>query len=225
MRGKSNTPQTSHNKKVKISAYIVLIFVIIFFSGYFSKSQNWLGIMDFSRLIGKFGTIVDSTQTTFVGIGGSGACQGFLFSLSLIPGIMLALGIVELAEYFGALQAAQHILTPLMRPLLGLPGSAGLALISSLHSSDSAGIMTRELYDKGFISNNERTIFGAFQFSAGAAITNYLTTGLALFPFLSIKIIVPLGVILFYKIVGMNFIRLYLMLAIQKNIRVEQAHG
>lgn len=214
-------PQVDQSKKIKISSYIILILVILFFSGYFSKFQNWLGVMDFSRLIGKFGTIGDSKTTTFVGLGGSGACQGFLFSISLIPGIMLALGIVELAEHLGALYAAQHLLTPLMKPLLGLPGISGLALISSLHSSDSASVMTRELYDKGFISNNERTIFGAFQFSAGAAVTNYLTTGLALFPFLSVKIIIPLCVILFYKVVGMNIIRLYLILVTRKNITIE----
>lgn len=214
-------PQVDQSKKIKISSYIILILVILFFSGYFSKFQNWLGVMDFSRLIGKFGTIGDSKTTTFVGLGGSGACQGFLFSISLIPGIMLALGIVELTEHLGALYAAQHLLTPLMKPLLGLPGISGLALISSLHSSDSASVMTRELYDKGFISNNERTIFGAFQFSAGAAVTNYLTTGLALFPFLSVKIIIPLCVILFYKVVGMNIIRLYLILVTRKNITIE----
>ena len=225
MEKNTHIPQIDQSKKIKISSYIILILVILFFFFFFSKFQNWLGIMDFSRFIGKFGTIGDSTPTTFVGLGGSGACQGFLFSLSLIPGIMLALGIVELAEHLGALYAAQHLLTPLMKPLFGLPGISGLALISSLHSSDSASVMTRELYDKGFISNNERTIFGAFQFSAGAAVTNYLTTGLALFPFLSVKIIIPLCVILFYKVVGMNVIRLYLILVTQKNVTIEQTHG
>lgn len=214
-------PQKS--PKVKAYSYLVLIFVILFFSGYFSGGKNWLSFMDFQGLIGKFGTMKTST-VTFVGSGGSGACQGFIFALSLIPGIMLALGVVEVAEHLGALHAAQHLLTPLMRPLLGIPGVAGLALVSSLQSSDAAGAMTRELYDKNLISDKERSIFGSFQFSGGAAITNYLTNGAALFPFLSISIITPLGVILFYKVIGTNIMRLYINIVSKKHAVVEQKH-
>lgn len=224
MKKDNNTLQSHTVPKVNVHSYLILVLVIVFFSGYFSGSKNWLDIMDFNKLIGTFGTMKESTAT-FVGLGGSGACQGFLFSLSLIPGIMLALGIVEVAEYLGALYAAQRLLTPLLRPLLGIPGVAGLALISSLQSSDAAGAMTRELYEKNFISDNERTIFGAFQFSAGAAITNYLTTGAALFPFLSISIIIPLGIILFYKVVGTNIMRCYLTLITPKYSELKEIHG
>ena len=113
---------------------------------------------------------------------------------------MLALGVVEVAERLDALRAAQRMLTPLMRPLMGLPGIAGLALISSLQSSDAGAAMTRELSEKGLISEVEKTIFAAFQFSSGSSITVYLSMGL----------------ILFYKVVGMNLIRLYLHLAARK---------
>ena len=129
---------------------------------------------------------------------------------------MLALGVVEVAERLDALRAAQRMLTPLMRPLMGLPGIAGLALISSLQSSDAGAAMTRELSDKGLISEVEKTIFAAFQFSSGSSITVYLSMGLALFPYLSVSHLVPLGVILFYKVVGMNLMRLYLHLAARK---------
>jgi len=44
----------------------------------------------------------------------------------------------------------------------------------------------------------------------------YLSMGLALFPYLSVSHLVPLGVILFYKVVGMNLMRLYLHLAARK---------
>ena len=76
--------------------------------------------------------------------------------------------------------------------------------------------MTRELSDKGLISEVETTIFAAFQFSSGSSITVYLSMGLALFPYLSVSHLVPLGVILFYKVVGMNLMRLYLHLVARK---------
>jgi len=129
---------------------------------------------------------------------------------------MLALGVVEVAERLDALRAAQRMLTPLMRPLMGLPGIAGLALISSLQSSDAGAAMTRELSEKGLISETEKVIFAAFQFSSGSSITVYLSMGLALFPYLSVSHLVPLGVILFYKVLGMNLMRLYLRMAARK---------
>ena len=129
---------------------------------------------------------------------------------------MLALGVVEVAERLDALRAAQRLLTPLMRPLMGLPGIAGLALISSMQSSDAGAAMTRELSEKGLISEAEKVIFAAFQYSSGSSITVYLSMGIALFPYLSVSHLVPLGVILFYKIVGMNLMRLYLHIVTRK---------
>lgn len=161
-------------------------------------------------LSGSFGRIAE--EFTFLGKGGSGARYGFLFALSLIPGIMLALGVVEVAERLQALRAAERLLTPLLKPLLGLPGEAGLALISSLQSSDAGAVMTRDLYDKGLINEKEKTLFTAFQFSSASSITVYLSMGSVLFPFLTVPHLLPLGVILFYKVVGTNLMRLYLHL-------------
>jgi len=201
-------------KPVRWTGYVSLVLVILFFSGLFTDAQGPLRCLDFTILNGSFGNILDSTN--FVGKGGSGARHGFLFALSLIPGIMLALGVVAVAERLDALRAAQHLLTPLMRPLMGLPGSAGLTLISSLQSSDAGAVMTRDLAEKGLITDTEKVIFAAFQFSSGSSITVYLSMGVALFPFLSVSYLVPLGVILFYKVVGMNLIRIYLHLAARK---------
>jgi nucleoside recognition membrane protein YjiH len=198
---------------VPLRAYVALVLVIFFFSGWFADSAGWYGFMDFNTLNGQFGKIGDAT---FVGKGGFGARYGFLFALSLIPGIMLALGVVAVAEREGALHAAQRILTPFLRPILGLPGVVGLALIGSLQSSDAGAVMTRQLREKHLLTDDESSIFGAFQFSSGGTIINYLTTGLALFPFLSVQYIKPLGVILLCKIVGSNMMRLYLHLAAGK---------
>ena len=199
---------------VRWTGYVALVVVVLFFSGAFSECTGLLSCLDFTVLNGSFGKIAEGF--TFMGKDGSGACHGFLFALSLVPGIMLALGVVEVAERLDALRAAQRLLTPLMRPLMGLPGIAGLALISSMQSSDAGAAMTRELSEKGLISEAEKVIFAAFQYSSGSSITVYLSMGIALFPYLSVSHLVPLGVILFYKVVGMNLMRLYLHIVTRK---------
>ena len=70
--------------------------------------------------------------------GRSGAIDGFMFALTLVPTVMFALAMITVFEYYGALRAARRLLTPVLRPLLGLPGSATLALIASLQSTDGA---------------------------------------------------------------------------------------
>lgn len=202
------------SRPVRWTGYVALIVVVLFFSGAFSECTGLLSCLDFTVLNGSFGKIAENF--TFMGKGGSGARHGFLFALSLVPGIMLALGVVEVAERLDALRAAQRLLTPLMRPLMGLPGIAGLALISSMQSSDAGAAMTRELSEKKLITEAEKTIFAAFQFSSGSSITVYLSMGIALFPYLSVSHLVPLGVILFYKVVGMNIMRLYLHMVTKK---------
>ena len=202
------------------TGYAALIIVTLFFSGAFAGGPGWLRWLDYSTLCGSFGKIAGAGD--FLGKEGAGARHGFLFALSLIPGIMLALGAVEVADRLGALRAARKLFTPLMRPLMGLPGTAGLALISSLQSSDAGAAMTRELSDRGLITEAEKVIFCAFQYSSGASITVYLSMGVALFPFLNVSHLAPLGVILVFKVVGMNLMRLYLRMVSAKK---EAGHG
>ncbi len=202
-------------EKTSIKGYVALIVTILFFSGIFSNNDNWTDAFNISELIGNFGSI---SGGNFIGKGGYGAKQGFLFSISLIPGIMLALGIVEVATHFGALKAAQKLLTPILRPFMGLPGIVGLTLVSSMQSTDAGAAMTRELFENGYITEEERLICAAFQFSAGAAIVNYLTTGMAVFSFLNISILFPLSIILIYKVVGVNVMRIYIKTALKKGI-------
>jgi Uncharacterized protein conserved in bacteria len=213
-----NTKCPGPPESAGFKAYLALLLVLGFFSGIFACFDNWLSAFDFNVLLGQFGLIGDS-KLSFIGQGGTGARHGFIFALSLIPSVMLALGVVGLAEHFGAIRAARKLLTPLMRPLLGLPGEAGLTLISSLQSSDSGGAMTRDLYDSGCINDRERSIMGAFQFSAGSSITVYLTAASAFIPALEVSYLAPLAVILFYKVVGTNLMRLYLKLAEAKDKR------
>ena len=211
----------TNEKKVGIGAYIALILSIVFFSGVLGMLNVPEGfkVLDFATLNGKFGSIeAVSGMTTFRGVGGEGARDGFMFGLNLLPTVIFALAIVEVAEFYGALEAARKILTPLMQPLLGLPGSTGLALIASLQSADAGSGLTKALYDEKEVNDNQRTVFSAFQFSAGGTITNVFASGSVLYALtlvngdLAIKIpmIIPLTIIFVMKVVGANIMRAYL---------------
>ena len=93
------------NPKVGFGAYIALALAIIIFSGVFYKmpdAYKWLGAFDYTTLIGKYGTIA-GTASNFQGSGGFSARAGFLFSLNLFPGVMLAMGIIEVLSSTTAL--------------------------------------------------------------------------------------------------------------------------
>lgn len=225
----------AENKKVGIVAYIMLVFAVVFFSG-LCKSNEWWGVFDFTTLDGNFGSLISKValdgetadalttgKSTFRGIGGSGAKDGFLFALYLVPSVMFALAVLNVVEHYGALDAARKLLTPLLRPLLGIPGESGLALIASFQSTDAGASMTRELYNEGKLTQKEVSVFSMYQFTAGAAITNFLGSGAVLFtltnadnlPLVPTSIGLTLGVILVMKIVGANIFRLYLFLTKQ----------
>ncbi len=196
--------------KVPWYGYVALIFAIIFFSGVFAKEKSWITVLDFNTINGTYGVMKDAAKATFMGQGGTGARDGFLFALGLIPAVMLALGVVEVVDHLGGLKAGQKLLTPVLRPLLGIPGIAGLALVTSMQSTDAGAGMTRMLRETNFVTEKEKTIFCAFQFSAGGTITNYLSSGAALFSFMTVPIIAPLVVIFAMKIFGANVMRMYL---------------
>lgn len=101
-------------------------------------------------------------------------------------------------------------MTPILRPLLGVPGICSLALIANLQNTDAAAGMTKELTNEGAITDHERAIFATFQTSGSAIITNYFSSGAALFTFITVPVITPLAVILVFKFVGANFLRLWI---------------
>ena len=128
----------SEEWRVGPKAFISLAAAILFFSGIMTgfDGMKWLSAFDFSTLIGKFGTVKTLGKDTFVGTGGLGARGGFMFALSLVPSVMLAIGCLEVLSHYGAIKAAHKLLTPLLRPLLGVPGLTGLALITDLQSTE-----------------------------------------------------------------------------------------
>jgi nucleoside recognition membrane protein YjiH len=93
---------------------------IVSFSGLLFKVEGmaWLGAFDFTTLGGAFGTMKTPETNTFIGSGGISAKAGFLFALSLVPTVMLALGL-EIFTHYGAIRAAHKLLTPLFRPCSG----------------------------------------------------------------------------------------------------------
>lgn len=196
--------------------YIVLILTILFFSGIFSSAEGPIKALDFTNISGSFGSLGEiaedagSLAADFRGTGGSGARDAWLFALTLVPAVMLALGVVKVVEHLDGLRAAQKLLPPLLMPLLGIPGICGLTLIASLQSTDAGASMTAELFQDGMIDEKQKTIFACFQFSAGATLTNYLSSCAALFPFLSVPIIIPLVVVFVFKFFGANLTRIYL---------------
>lgn len=213
--------------KVSIGCYIALAFAIVFFSGAL-RSGEWFGIFDFTTLNGSFGRMVSSvngageaiktTMTSFRGIGGNGARDGFMFAITLMPTVMFALGMINVLEHYGALRAARQLLTPLLRPLLGIPGNTGLALIASLQSTDAGAAMTRQLINEGQLTQRESDVFAMFQFSAGAALINFFSSGAVLFTLTTVtgehavtsSIGLAIVVMLLFKCVGTNMFRLYL---------------
>ncbi len=211
--------KTDEQEKVSIGAYIALAFAVVFFSGLL-KSNEWYGIFDFTTLNGSFGNILkDATggTTYFRGVGGSGARDGFMFALSLVPTCMFALGMIAVLEHFGALKAARKLLTPILRPIMGIPGTTGLAIIGSLQSTDVGAGLTKSLVDEGELNETEKDIFTAFQFSGGALIVNFFGSGAILFTLTdSTGAAVPgsiglaLAVMFVFKIVGANIMRFYL---------------
>lgn len=214
-------------RKVTIGSYIALLFAMVFFSGTL-QSVEWYGVFDFTTLNGSFGSVVrmvnatadgvQTTMTSFRGVGGSGARDGFIFAVTLIPTIMFALGMINVLEHYGALDAARKLLTPLLRPLLGIPGNSGLALIASFQSTDAGAAMTRQLRDEKYLTQREIDIFTMFQFSAGATLVNFFSSGAVLFTLTNengeFAVTSPIGlaivVMIVFKFIGANIFRLYL---------------
>lgn len=231
---------TQDDRKAGPVAYFALAFAAVFFSGLLG-GKEWYGVFDFTTLNGAFGKVVSgvsqngdvlkTTTSTFRGVGGHGAMDGFLFALGLIPAVMFALGMINVLEHYGALNAARRLLTPLLRPLLGLPGTTGLALIGSLQSTDVGASLTRNLADEGLLDDSEKDVFAMFQFSAGAMITNFFSSGAILFTLIAADgtAAVPTSigmcilVMFVMKIVGANLMRLFIRFTHKQSITAQGA--
>lgn len=192
-----------------LGGYVALLFSLVFFSGLLRGAPNGWDALDFTTILGYFGKMGD-LGVNYKGSNGFGAQDGFLFAFGIVPGMMLALGVVNVVDHLGGLEAARKLLNPVLKPLMGIPGTSTLALICSLQSTDGGAAMTRELVETGKLTQRERAIFIAFQFSAGSTVDNFLSTGAALFAFCTLPIAIPFGLCFVFKFFGANVMRLYL---------------
>lgn len=205
-------------------AFVALVIAVLFFSGLMVKfpDMKWLAAFDFTTLVGNFGAIKNIGKDTFVGSGGLGARGGFMFALSLVPSVMFAIGCIEVLEHYGAIRAAQRLLTPLLKPLLGLPGLTGLALITDLQSTDAGAALTKELYDKKLIDKKELTVMGAWQYSGAGLINNYFMIGSAVFAYLTVPLLLPLILMFVFKFIGAIYVRIILNTVYKEDFKNEQ---
>lgn len=217
-------PQKNPYGKVTISAYIAFIVAILFFSGILMKINGmpWLSAFDYTTLIGKFGTMANPEKATFLGSGGLSARAGFLLALSLTPSVMLALGVLEILTEYGAIRAAHRLLTPLLRPILNVPGLTGLALITDLQSTDAGAALTKELYNNKQITKKELIIISAWQYSGAGLISNYFASGAALFTVITVPVILPFIIMFIMKFVGAVITRLVLNTVYKEDFIDEQ---
>lgn len=207
--------------KVGFVGYASLFVAVLLFSGLFSSSDGVLRALDFNVLNGAFGTIGGDGGQNFRGAGGGGARDGFLFALTLMPAVIFALGVVNVVDGLGGLRAAQKIMTPFFKPLMGVPGICALANIANMQSTDAGSGMIKELYDKGEITDAERSIIISYQTSASAFISNYFSSGSAVFGFMVAPIILPIIVMFVFKVVGANLMRIYLKFLYKKSMAKE----
>ena len=205
-------------------SYLALLFAMLFFSGLLAKAQAWYQVFDFTVLNGSFGKMTGEAGKvfTFRGAGGTGGRDGFMFALELIPALILAMGVVEIVEGYGGLRVAQKFLTPLLKPLVGIPGACSVAIIANMQSTDAGAVMAKEMYDKGQITDDQRSIFVAYLHPGSAMVGNYFGSGAALFGMLLCPILLPLIVIFVFKIIGANLMRAYLNF---ENSRMAKAEG
>lgn len=190
--------------------WLSLAFLIVCFSGAFAHEENFLKAFDFMALVGQFGH-AEGAKVALQGTGGFGAREAFAFALTMVPTTMAAQGFIEVCEHLGALVAAGKLFQPFFKFLLGIPGVVGLAFVSSFTTSDVAAFMTKNLAEEHLISDDDRTIFAAYQYAGSATVNNTIGCGA---PLLTISLL-PVGVIIvlivLVKFIGANLMRAYLV--------------
>ncbi|MBR0482488.1 MAG: hypothetical protein IJJ48_08460, partial [Firmicutes bacterium] len=136
---------------------------------------------------------------------------------SIAPVMIFSVAFIGCIDHLGGLRAAQKILTPLTKPLMGVPGVCGLAMIINWQSSDASSAQARDLYESGYISRKERERLVAYEFITAACIGVFFSNGAIILPYLTIPTGLMLVIIVANKFVAANLMRLYQLLFDRKN--------
>lgn len=201
--------QNEANKKEKtgILAYLSFAFIFLFFSGIFRGAKAPLSLLDLSTYQGVFGTIVEGAKPGFVGEGGTGLSNLFTTILTIAPPIMFCMGVLEVVEYYGGLRVAGKLLTPILKPLMGVPGEAGVVLITNLQSSDSSAALVKGLEDGRLIDKKQRRILLAFVMAGPALLGMMVSYGVLLYPYLPAGSGMIIVTVLIAKVLTANIVR------------------
>lgn len=201
---------------VKWYSYVALILLICYLSGVFANVEGPLRALDYSNSLGQFGKLgnvmADETvklAPNFKGIGGYGVRDGFMLILTIIPGIMLSFGVIELFMAYEGDKAASKLFSPILRPLFGLPGSAITAIVANFSSTDAGASVARTLVENGEITEKENVILNQFMFSAPGVLVNLFGVATPLVPFIPKPLSYALMVILLVKILEVIICRMY----------------
>lgn len=196
--------------------FVALILTILFLSGIFTNSEGPLSALDYSNVLGTFGTMGSGGQGTdiafakdFQGIGGVGVKSAFLLVLSISPGIILAYAVIELFKNYKGDVAAEFVFNPILKPLFGVPGRSIVAITASLTTTDGGAAITKELYDNNYINYKENMILSQFQYSSPAPLINVFSIAAPLAPYIPTQLSVCLIVILAMKVLGAILCRIY----------------
>lgn len=213
------------NAKVSPAGYISFIVCVIFFSGLCAYLPKWISWFDYLTLLGKFGSFGDVKNIT--GAGGTGARNAFMLALTILPSNALATGVVNVVEGLGGLRGGMKMLNPVLKPVLGIPGWTGLAVIAHLFAStDTGSALTLELVNNDLISEKELGIFSCFMFTATGFIGQCLSFAAFFLPGIE-SIGCPLGYILLMGLVGKlisgNLMRLYIKIFDKRGGEVAEA--
>lgn len=193
--------------RVGIAGYIWFIFAFCFFSGIFRNAPGALKLLDLNTYLGKFGTIVEGATAGFVGKGGTGLNNLFATVLTIAPGVMFCLAVMEAVEYYGGLRAAGKIFNPILKPLMGVPGESSLVLISNLQSSDSSAALIKSLYDNKRINKKQREILTAYIMPGPALLGMMISYGVILAAYTNVSTGIIIVIVLAMKVVVSELMR------------------
>ncbi len=167
-------------------------------------------LLDLSTYQGQFGVIAEGAAPGFVGKGGSGLNNLFTTVLTICPPIMFCMGVLDVVDHYGGLKVAGRLLTPILKPLMGIPGEAALVLITNLQSSDSSAALVKGLLDNGTITEKQQKILLAFAMPGPALLGMMVSYGVLLYPYLAVGSGIVVVSVLLSKLVVANLMRFLL---------------